>query len=99
MNSVNDQIKAMLATNEQPTDRPDLIARAFELISREFADDLYHKNVFGAHECHVWTMEWQKRSLPHKHHLLTVGKESKLRTPADIDSCISACIPDQVCLI
>ena len=39
-------------------------------------------------------IEFQKRGLPHCHRLIILADNSKLREPADIDSIISAEIPD-----
>ena len=41
-------------------------------------------------------IEYQKRGLPHAHILLWLSNESMLRTPEDIDTLISAEIPDPV---
>jgi hypothetical protein len=43
-----------------------------------------------------WTIEFQKRGLPHAHILLTLAPEDKLRSPADYDTLISAEVPDPV---
>ena len=42
----------------------------------------------------LFVIEFQKRGLPHAHILLHLAPEDKLRTPADIDSIISAQLPD-----
>jgi hypothetical protein len=47
--------------------------------------------VFGPTICHMYTIEWQKRGLPHAHVLLRF--QEKLR-PTDIDHLISAEFPD-----
>ena len=99
MNAKCKEVEEAIQSFETASDRPDIIARVFELKSKQMADDIYNKGVFGHSICHVHTMEWQKRSLPHKHMLVTVNSEWKLRTPDDVDSCISAIIPDQVILI
>ena len=42
----------------------------------------------------MYTMEYQKRGLPHAHILLWVAPETKVK-PEDIDLVISAEIPDK----
>ncbi|XP_017225164.2 uncharacterized protein LOC108201383 [Daucus carota subsp. sativus] len=44
----------------------------------------------------VYTIEFQKRGLPHAHIVLWLAEGDKITTPADIDSIISAEIPDQL---
>ena len=54
------------------------------------------KKIFGRTVTHVHTIEFQKRGLPHIHLLIWSEKEYKIRTPADVDSMISAEFPDPV---
>jgi len=43
----------------------------------------------------MYTVEFQKRGLPHAHILLWLDGKSKLKTPADIDNVISVEFPNQ----
>ncbi|KAM2134401.1 hypothetical protein ACFX1R_004418 [Malus domestica] len=43
----------------------------------------------------IYTVEFQKRGLPHCHILVWVSKEYKCHSPSDVDSIISAEIPNQ----
>ena len=43
----------------------------------------------------VYTVEFQKRGLPHAHICVFFDKESKIPNPQDIDRLISAEIPDE----
>lgn len=42
----------------------------------------------------MYTVEWQKRGLPHAHFLIWLSGENKLKTTSDIDKIISAELPD-----
>jgi len=42
----------------------------------------------------MYTIEFQKRGLPHAHILIWLGSANKLKTRNDIDKIISAELPD-----
>ncbi|KAL8162506.1 LOW QUALITY PROTEIN: hypothetical protein V2J09_013995, partial [Rumex salicifolius] len=42
----------------------------------------------------IYTIEFQKRGLPHAHIVLFLDKEAKIKSPTDIDKLISAELPD-----
>ncbi|XP_065682370.1 uncharacterized protein LOC100211009 [Hydra vulgaris] len=82
-------------TCESATDRPDLVCRVFEMELKCFLGDIFKHGVFGKVVSHVQVIEFQKRGLPHLHILLHFVNDDKLETAEDIDSLISAEIPDQ----
>lgn len=47
--------------------------------------------IFGESSCYMYTIEWQKRGLPHAHILLWLKERIR---PDQIDSVISAELPD-----
>ena len=53
--------------DQTATDRPDLVTRVFNLKVRDLLDQIRHKEVFGPWLGWVWTIEYQKRGLPHLH--------------------------------
>ena len=53
------------------------------------------KQIFGKVKTLIYSIEFQKRGLPHVHMLLGVSDEDKLRETNEIDRVISAEIPDQ----
>ena len=57
-------------------------------------DYIYKHGVFGHAVAYVYTIEFQKRGLPHMHILIFLKDPDKLRTPEAIDSCIWARWPD-----
>ncbi|KAG1487529.1 hypothetical protein G6F50_012747 [Rhizopus delemar] len=77
-------------SNQRPmqtaADRPDLVARVFNLKLREFLHDLKKKKIFGDYKGLIRTIEYQKRGLPHCHLLLFLeGDDSVFRDPEKID--------------
>lgn len=76
-------------------DKPDIVARVFEAkkkaLCKEIKDDIFGRAVAMVH-----TIESQKRGLPHMHLLLFLNPEDKIRNAADVDSVVSAQIPDPV---
>lgn len=75
-------------------DRPDLVARVFDMKLQELLDDITKKGIFGRRVAHIHTVEWQKRGLPHVHFLLFLHPEDKPLTPADYDKFMCAELPD-----
>ncbi|KAG1494147.1 hypothetical protein G6F46_009148 [Rhizopus delemar] len=72
-------------------DRPDLVARLFNLKLHEFLHDLKKKKIFGNYKHLIRTIEYQKRGLPHCHLLLFLeGDDSVFRDPEKIDEVICA---------
>lgn len=77
-------------------DRPDLTARVFRLKKDTLLKDLFVHKILGTVVAHVYTIEFQKRGLPHMHLLLFFGEDFKIRSPTDVDSFIRAQWPDSV---
>jgi hypothetical protein len=83
-----------LLPGQTAADRPDIVSRVFKLHLGELLKDIKKRNVLGVLIAHIYVIEYQKRGLPHAHLLLIFDDGSKLREPDDIDSLISAEIPD-----
>ena len=94
-NPKNSDILANLPNNQRAENRPDIVARVFKMHLKELLRYILEKHVLGVVVAHVHVIEFQKRGLPHCHMLIILAKDCKLRGPADIDSVISAEIPDR----
>ncbi|KAL7583175.1 hypothetical protein Lser_V15G43646 [Lactuca serriola] len=77
-----------------PEDRPDILCRLFKIKLDAFIKDLRENEIFGKVQAVVYTIEFQKRGLPHSHICLFMHAKCKLPTVEDIDPIISAEIPN-----
>ncbi|KAE8251462.1 hypothetical protein A4X13_0g3984 [Tilletia indica] len=88
------EIQEALGEGQQASDRPDIVSRVFILKLKHVIDLLYRQQVLGKVEAYVYSVEFQKRGLPHAHILLFLADEDKLRTAEAIDRVVSAELPD-----
>ncbi|KAF5318680.1 hypothetical protein D9619_010670 [Psilocybe cf. subviscida] len=88
------EVTRELEPGQTAYDRPDLVARVFQLKLKELLNLICKKGIFGKVAAYVYTIEFQKRGLPHAHIIIFFKNRYKLRSPEDIDSCISAEWPD-----
>ncbi|XP_062006831.1 uncharacterized protein LOC133723982 isoform X2 [Rosa rugosa] len=79
----------------KPEDRPDIISRIFKLKLDDMIKYVKSGEPFGKVEADVCTIEFQKRGLPHAHMLFWLTRNYKCYTATDIDSIISAELPDK----
>ncbi|KAJ6876879.1 hypothetical protein NC651_029788 [Populus alba x Populus x berolinensis] len=78
----------------QPEDKPDIIARVFHTKLIDMMSFIKSEKPFGRTIADVCAVEFQKRGLPHTHLLVWLAPEFKFCSPEDVDSIISAEIPD-----
>ncbi|CAH9146259.1 unnamed protein product [Cuscuta epithymum] len=78
-----------------PEDRPDILCRIFKMKLDLLIKDLKHNKIFGDVKAVIYTIEFQKRGLPHAHIVLWVTQKGKRISPSEIDKIISAEIPDE----
>ncbi|KAJ6951656.1 hypothetical protein NC653_040948 [Populus alba x Populus x berolinensis] len=79
----------------QPEDKPDIIARVFHSKLIDMMSFIKSGKPFGRTIADVCAVEFQKRGLPHTHLLVWLAPEFKFHSPEDVDSIISAEIPDR----
>jgi Helitron helicase-like domain at N-terminus len=89
------EIMAQLKPGQTAYDRPDVIVRVFELKMQYWLSLMLQFDFCGKVIAHTYTVEFQKRGLPHIHAVFTFAERDKLRTAEDIDSVISAEIPTE----
>ncbi|XP_021985268.2 uncharacterized protein LOC110881257 [Helianthus annuus] len=80
------------STNSQH--HPDIIARVFKLKVEDFIKFMKADKTFGDVGAYLYTIEFQKRGLPHCHTLLWVTEAYKIQDAAAIDNYITAEFPD-----
>ncbi|KAL8158864.1 LOW QUALITY PROTEIN: hypothetical protein V2J09_000401 [Rumex salicifolius] len=77
-------------------DRPDIMTRVFKLKLTQLMRDLRKNKIFGKSPAIVYTIEFQKRGLPHAHILLWLKRKNKTASAAEIVDIISAEIPSKI---
>ncbi|XP_057426365.1 uncharacterized protein LOC130719774 [Lotus japonicus] len=82
------------ARNLRAKDRPDICVRVFKMKLDNLMSDLRKDTIFGPVDAGMYTVEFQKRGLPHAHILLWLKPQYKLITGEDIDKFILAELPD-----
>ncbi|CAH9057205.1 unnamed protein product, partial [Cuscuta europaea] len=88
-------VRFLKERNLSPEDRPDIICRVFKMKLDGLIKDLRNNKTFGEVRAVIYTVEFQKRGLPHAHILLFMASADKFPTSTDIDDIISAEIPDE----
>ena len=76
-----------------PNDIPNITVRLFYAKFKMLMYDIEHNNIFGTVLSYVYSIEFQKRGLPHAHIIVTLHPDDKLFSPEAIDKYISAEIP------
>nr|XP_046472567.1 uncharacterized protein LOC124214346 [Neodiprion pinetum] len=85
------EITSLLLPGQNAVHRHDITARVFRQKLKSLINFITKLHVFGPTRCWMYSVEWQKRGLPHAH--ILVWLIDKIR-PEEIDSIISAEIPD-----
>ncbi|XP_057421492.1 uncharacterized protein LOC130715411 [Lotus japonicus] len=78
-----------------PESRPDIITRVFKLKLDQLMKHVVQGQHFGKIISALYTVEFQKRGLPHAHILLWLHQKNKYPTAQDIDKIITAELPSE----
>ncbi|GMF41135.1 unnamed protein product [Phytophthora fragariaefolia] len=87
-------IIVLLPHDQTVQDRPDIVARVWQLKLKPKLADL-DEGLRGHLEAWIYVVEFQKRGLPHAHIVIIVDEEGKPRTREIIDKLVSAEVPDK----
>ena len=90
------EVKNALLDGQTASDRPDITSCVFNMYKTSLIDEISKDDIFGPTLGHVYTIEFQKRGLPHMHMLLTLSAERQISSPEDVDLIIRATWPDPV---
>ncbi|KAI5435870.1 hypothetical protein KIW84_022338 [Lathyrus oleraceus] len=88
--------RTLLPINLKPPDKPDIIARFFKTKFDNLLANVTKKGVLGKVLAYMYTIEFQKRGLPHAHLLIFLHPSNKYLAPEYIDKIIFAEVPDPV---
>ncbi|XP_054290927.1 uncharacterized protein LOC129005912 [Macrosteles quadrilineatus] len=85
------EITDLLLPGQQPCHRHDITARVFKQKLIRFIDIITKNHIYGETRCWMYSVEWQKRGLPHAHVLIWLVEKI---VPTQIDDIISAELPN-----
>ncbi|XP_070013986.1 uncharacterized protein [Nicotiana sylvestris] len=88
------EIKEHLSLADEVQNIPDLVSRVFRAKVEELKMDILKRQIFGSVAAFMYTIEFQKRGLPHAHFLIILADEDKLLTPESYDKFVCAELPD-----
>ncbi|CAN1823223.1 hypothetical protein LINPERHAP1_LOCUS30289 [Linum perenne] len=89
-------VELVKQSNQRDPNRADVIARVFKLKLNQLMYEVKKRDIFGKCIEYVQAIEFQKRGLPHAHILIFLSAEDKIHSTSQIDSIISAEIPDSI---
>jgi len=90
------EVTRELYPGQAAVDRPDLIARVFNMKLSELMKEITKKHIFGKVVAYCFVVEFQKRGLPHAHILLILSRDDQIITSDQVDGLICAELPDPV---
>ncbi|GFR11179.1 ATP-dependent DNA helicase PIF1 [Trichonephila clavata] len=82
---------AVVSEGQKPQNRHDLLARVFHGKLKILMNLITKGKIFGVAQCYMYTIEWQKRGLPHAHILVWLQETLDVHK---VDDFISAEIPN-----
>ncbi|XP_043064522.1 uncharacterized protein LOC122320478 [Drosophila ficusphila] len=70
------EITQLLLPGQTSNDRPDITARIFRQKIRSLKNFIVKQRVFGDTRCWMYSIEWQKRGLPHAHNISILWRDN-----------------------
>ncbi|XP_076915496.1 uncharacterized protein LOC143574867 [Bidens hawaiensis] len=92
---IRDVKRFLKDTKLNSEDRPDILCRLFKVKLDAMIKLVKDKSLYGRVQAVVYTIEFQKRGLPHAHICIFLHPGSKIHNPKDVDKFISAEIPNK----
>lgn len=90
------EIEVNLRPGQQPSEQPQLVARVFHEKVKQIYSEIKKDKIFGEPRGIVYTIEFQKRGLPHMHMAVILDRNMHPDSPQLIDRLVSAELPDPV---
>ena len=78
------EIKDNLLPGQDPQDRPEIVAHVFRFKVLKLLEMLKLEMIFGKPQAWLYSIEWQKRGLPHCHLLLWLSAEHRIDKIDDV---------------
>lgn len=63
--------------------RPEIVVRVFNAKLKQLISSIQNKRIFGAVKAIIYTIEFQKRGLPHAHILITLEENNRINCWCD----------------
>jgi len=82
------EITAELSPGEGAHLRPVIVARVFHAKLKALIDDIVKLKIFGKIAAVIYTIEFQKRGLPHAHILVSLTREDKIVDVINVDNIV-----------
>ena len=92
MNPQDPVVKNCIYTGQRPEDRPDIVCRVFQRHVQEMKKLMVNHSIFGKLSAWLYSIEYQKRGLPHAHWLLWLSRNDRIH-PDSVDNIVCAEIP------
>ena len=88
------EITESIESYQKAANRPDIVARVFQLKLKELIKDIQENQILGVVVARIHVIEFQKRGLPHVHMLIWIHESDVPKTEEEIDKTTCAEIPD-----
>ncbi|KAI7962555.1 hypothetical protein MJO28_000649 [Puccinia striiformis f. sp. tritici] len=88
------EITKYIPDKGESIDHPTLVVRVFHQKVAALIEEVVEMRRFGKCLSYVYTIEFQKRGLPHLHLMVTLDKADRPETPEEIDLIVCAELPD-----